>query len=288
MCEKNDAVVTAGGYAAVIIAYHRQDLLDAVLERLRVQTSRPEMIVVVDNGGDVDESFLAGSDIASVLVRRADNPGYATAVNIAAERARGAGLANLLVLTHDAVFEPTLAASLLDAMAVDAQAGCVAPTLRWVSRPDRIFSSGGVLTRGGRAYHRTDDVVGARAVHWVDGAVALYRVQALEHIDGVDERYFLYFEDVDTGWSLARAGWRTLVIPEVARQEPGAHPLRLGVRNMILFARKARLPLLPAVYSVTMRVAEELVVGLRREKRLRVIAAIRGIFDGLAGRRGKP
>lgn len=77
-----------------------------------------------------------------MLVRRSDNPGYAAAVNIAAERARASGIENLLVLTHDAVFAPTLAASLLDALAADDGAGCVAPTLRWVSRPDRIFSSG--------------------------------------------------------------------------------------------------------------------------------------------------
>lgn len=288
MSEFTDAALTATRYAAVIIAYHRQDLVVAVLERLRTQTRPPEMIIIVDNGGDLAESAVEGTDVETVLVRRSDNPGYAAAVNIAAERARASGIENLLVLTHDAVFAPTLAASLLDALAADDGAGCVAPTLRWVSRPDRIFSSGGVLTRGGRAYHRIDEIDRARAVHWVDGAVVLLRGRALEAIGGVDERYFLYFEDVDTGWSLARAGWRTLVVPEVAQQEPGAHPLHLGLRNMVLFARKARLPWLPVVFAVGRRAAEELVVGLRRDRRLPVLAAGRGIIDGLRNRQGKP
>ncbi|MBW1639930.1 glycosyltransferase family 2 protein [Microbacterium resistens] len=289
MSETNDAAVPAPGYAAVVIAYHRPDLLRAVLERLRAQTRPPELVVVVDNGGDIEETSLAGFALPLELVTRDDNPGYAAAVNIAAARARAAGIANLLVLTHDAVFAPTLAGALLDALSDDPRAGCVAPTLRWVSRPDRIFSSGGVLTRGGRAYHRTDEVVGdARAVHWVDGAVALYRGTALEGIGGIDERYFLYFEDVDTGWSLARAGWRTLVVSETGQQEPGAHPLRLGLRNMVLFARKARLPVVPAVVGVARRAAEELVVGVRRDRRLHLPAAIRGIRDGLAGRQGRP
>ncbi|WP_312168416.1 glycosyltransferase family 2 protein [Microbacterium sp.] len=287
MSDMNDAAMPVARYAAVIIAYHRPDLLAAVLERLRVQTRQPAMVVVVDNGGDITESSLGGVD-APILVSRADNPGYAAAVNIAADRAREAGIEHLLVLTHDAVFDRTLAGSLLDALADDPRAGCAAPTLRWVSRPDRIFSSGGVLTRGGRAYHRTDEVSGPRAVHWVDGAVALLRIGALDAIGGVDERYFLYFEDVDTGWSLARAGWRTLVVPETARQEPGAHPLRLGLRNMVLFIRKAHLPVLPSIFAVGRRAAEELVVALRRDRRLPLAAALRGIVDGVAGRQGKP
>ncbi|AXL11745.1 glycosyltransferase family 2 protein [Microbacterium foliorum] len=288
MSEINDAALSAARYAAVIIAYHRQDLVSAVIERLRAQTRQPEMIVVVDNGGDIDEAALAGVGVAPVLIRRGDNPGYAVAVNVAAERARDAGIENLLVLTHDAVFGPTLAASLLDALGADEGAGCVAPTLRWVSRPERIFSSGGVVTRGGRAYHRTDEIRHARAVHWVDGAVLLLRLRALDAIGGMDERYFLYFEDVDTGWSLARAGWRTLVVPETAQQEPGAHPLRLGLRNMVLFARKARLPRIPVVFAVARRAAEELIVGVRRDRRLPVLDAGRGIADGLRDRRGKP
>lgn len=288
MSDMNDAALQPARYAAVIIAYHRPDLLEEVLERLRAQTRQPAMIVVVDNGGDIAESSLAGAGVAPVLVSRADNPGYAAAVNIAADRARDAGIDNLLVLTHDAVFGPALAESLLDALAEDATAGCVAPTLRWVSRPERIFSSGGVLTRGGRAYHRTDEVDRARSVHWVDGAVALLRLRALDAIGGVDERYFLYFEDVDTGWSLARKGWRTLVVPESAQQEPGAHPLRLGLRNMVLFARKARLPRLTVTIAVGRRAAEELIVGVRREGRLPLRDALRGVADGLAGRQGKP
>ncbi|WP_144877213.1 glycosyltransferase [Microbacterium sp. 1.5R] len=288
MSEMNDAASSAGRYAAVIIAYHRPDLLTAVLDRLDEQTRRPDLVIVVDNGGDIAESSLTGLALAPVLIRRADNPGYGAAVNTAAAYAREAGIQNLLVLTHDAVFSPTLAEALVGALDADPDAGCVAPTLRWVSRPERVFSSGGVLTRGGRAYHRIDEIAGPRAVHWVDGAIALFRLRALEGIGGIDERYFLYFEDVDTGWSLARAGWRTLVVPESAQQEPGAHPLRLGIRNMVLFARKAGLPAGPVALAVMRRVGEELIVAVRRDRRLPVFSVIRGIADGVAGRRGKP
>lgn len=278
------------GYAAVIIAYRRPDLIREVLARLDAQTLRPVLTVVVDNGGDlVPEDLLEVGGAVPVLISQPSNPGYAAAVNLAVEQAKRSDVDRLLVLTHDAVFDPALGSSLCEVLSANDRAGAVAPTLRWVSQPDRVFSAGGMLTRGGRAYHRLDPV-GAhpRAVTWVDGAAVMYRVTALDDIGGIDERYFLYFEDVDTGWALSRSGWRTLVTSDIARQEPGAHPVRLGLRNMILFVRKAELPRSSAIRAVLRRAVEELVVGVVRDHRLLVLDAWRGVRDGLAGRTGKP
>ena len=47
-----------------------------------------------------------------------------------------------------------------------------------------------------------------RDVDWVSGAVLWLRRSALESIGGWDERYFMYFEDVDLCWRLRRLGWR--------------------------------------------------------------------------------
>ncbi|MGN8024967.1 glycosyltransferase [Microbacterium sp. 22242] len=275
---------------AVVIAYRRPDLLREVLDRLDAQSEPPLATVVVDNGGD-----LTADDLREVggkaphLISRPDNPGYAAAVNLAAIRARQVGARALFVLTHDAVFDTTLGSSLLSALAVDLGVGAAAPTLYWVSKPERVFSAGGVLTTGGRAYHRLDSVQGdPRTVAWADGAAVMYRMTALEDIGGIDERYFLYFEDVDTGWELARKGWRTVVTEDVARQEPGAHPVRLGLRNMVLFAQKAELPRGRAMAAVIRRAGEEIVVAALRDRRIAIADAWHGLRDGFAGKTGAP
>jgi hypothetical protein len=115
----------------------------------------------------------------------------------------------------------------------------------------------------------------------------MYRAEALRAIGGMEEMYFLYFEDVDTGWALRQIGWRTVVSGSRASQEPGAHPLRLGVRNMALFARKARLGRVRSTFALGRRAAEEVVVGWRRTRKINAADAWRGWQDARHGRTGK-
>ena len=276
-------------YAALVIGYRRPDLVREVLARLGSQRNPCAQVIIVDNGGDLPEDVVTEvNGRLPMLIRRGDNPGYGAAVNLALEVCEQHGIENLLVLTHDAWFEEDLSARMLDVLDRMPDVGAVAPTLYWVSRPEVVFSAGGVLTKGGRAYHHVSvPESGIRDVDWVDGAVVMHRTQALRAIGGMEEMYFLYFEDVDTGWALKQRGWRTVVIDVRAAQEPGAHPLRLGVRNMALFARKAGLGRVRSTLAISRRAAEELIVGWRRTGRIPARDAWNGWRDARAGRTGK-
>lgn len=217
------------------------------------------------------------------------NPGYAPAVNRAGRELRGHSSATL-VLTHDAQFDENLSAGLLKALDDDPAAGASAPLLLWSSRPDRIFSAGGVLRAGGRALHITNPrSADAYEVDWVDGAIVMYRTSTLDLIGWLDERYFLYFEDVDTAWSMRLHGARTLLVPNVtAHQEPGAHPLYLSIRNMTLFAIKSGEGRGIQAAAVAIRVLEDSLWRLRSGHMPRLREAWRGWRDGLKGLGGKP
>lgn len=263
----------------------------SVLTNLAAQTQLPVTVLVVDNGGTLREQDLLEMPLSdrTELVSRADNPGYAAAVNLASSRL-GVRTSALLVLTHDSDFDEHLAAGLLRALDAEPRAGAAAPILRWSSRPERVFSAGGVLHRGGRASHLTSPRQGSPyEVDWVDGAVVMYRKRSLDAIGWLDERYFLYFEDVDTAWAMRQCGHRTLIAPEVvARQEPGAHPLYLGSRNMILFARKTtEAPVLQAI-AVARRAIEDSLSRIMHGRAPRINEAWRGWRDGRNGISGKP
>jgi N-acetylglucosaminyl-diphospho-decaprenol L-rhamnosyltransferase len=59
-----------------------------------------------------------------------------------------------------------------------------------------------------RRYRQLDaDPAQPRPVDWVSGAALWLRRAALDDVGGWDERYFMYFEDVDLCWRLRRAGW---------------------------------------------------------------------------------
>lgn len=285
-CRFGDLIITA--YTAVVIAYKQPQLLAEVLHRLSSQTLLPRDVIVVDNGGTVLRSDIDGSALRDriSIIPRPDNPGYAAAVN----EARGRCAEAVLVLTHDANFGDNIAEELVSSLEADPSAGATAPILRWASEPDRIFSAGGYLTAGGRAGHFTQmRSLDPYAVDWADGAIVMYRRSALDAIDWLDERYFLYFEDVDTAWRMARIGYSTLIVPAAkAMQQPGAHPVYLGIRNMTLFARTASVPPLAQLGAVVRRVVEESAASVLRGRPPRVIDAWRGWRDGRHGRSGKP
>ena len=276
-------------YVGLVIAYRDPELVAAVLARLAEQTVPPRVVLIVDNGGTLDEGDRARMPLAdrSLLVSRPDNPGYGAAVNEARDHL---GESALLVLTHDAVFGPELAERLLAALASGRDIGAAGPVLRLASDPERIFSAGGRLSRAGRASH-LQRILSASPyrVDWLDGAIVMLAPRALDAIGWLAEEYFLYFEDVDTGWRLSRAGWRSVIAPDaVASQEPGAHPVYLGMRNMALFSRKAGIAALPSLGAAALRAGREGLGRLRRGRPPQFAEAWRGWRDGRAGRSGRP
>lgn len=59
------------------------------------------------------------------------------------------------------------------------------------------------------------DLAGLLAPDWVAGMFMLFPRKVFEEMGGFDERYFLYYEDVDLCARLAMAGYKRLVCPDV-------------------------------------------------------------------------
>jgi N-acetylglucosaminyl-diphospho-decaprenol L-rhamnosyltransferase len=63
------------------------------------------------------------------------------------------------------------------------------------------------------AYKQSDTLVEERVAGWLSGSCLLLRRDAFDSVDGFDPRYFMYFEDVDLGDRLGRAGWLNVYVP---------------------------------------------------------------------------
>lgn len=211
----------------IIPSWNTADLLPACLESTSDPTLHVETIVV-DNGSQDGSPEIVASRFPSVhLLRNAENRGFAGAANQGARSGTGR---HLLFLNSDARLLPGALRELVDVADRHADAGAVGARILNVdgsfqashtSFPS-LASEFLVLSGLGRLLHGAhypnagpgDDVV--RPVDWVSGACFLVRREAFDAVDGFDEGYFLYAEELDLCYRLRLAGWRTWYQPAAA------------------------------------------------------------------------
>ncbi|MBU4214649.1 MAG: glycosyltransferase family 2 protein [Actinobacteria bacterium] len=212
----------------VCVVFHPGDELAAFVESLPGASSRPVELVVVDNGTDQSVSAPVTERAGGRLLVTGANLGYGTAAN---RGAAGAQTDWVVVVNPDIEWAPGALDALLDAGAAEPSVGALGPKVCNVD--GSVYPSARELpslTQGAghalfsriwptnpwtRAYHARQERIGdRRTAGWLSGSCLLLRRTAFEQIGGFDERYFMFFEDVDLGERLGRAGWASLYVPQ--------------------------------------------------------------------------
>jgi GT2 family glycosyltransferase len=221
-----------------IVSWNTAPLLDRCLDALPAALDGVDAsVVVVDNGSrDGSPEVAARHSVVDVIVANAENAGYACAMN---QALAGAGAEVLVALNPDTVPPPGSLATLARRLVVDPDVGLVVPRLTnhdgtlqhsvyrfpsprqaaAVLLTPRPLLRGGVGVRwwaeGFAPHDRATDI------DWATGAVHVIRAAALDDEPPYDERSFMYVEDVDLCWRLARRGWRR-------RLDPGVQIMHVG------------------------------------------------------------
>jgi GT2 family glycosyltransferase len=216
-----------------IVHYRAEELCRECVLRLRSSRLNDFAAVIVDNGSDGPLEGLDDDPRFRVEVP-GRNLGYAGGVNLALERLPSSA-PYVLLLNADVMVEPETIGSVLDVMQADPELGAVTcrlllptggidPACRR-SEPtvvsalakqlgiSRLFPKSRILGR----YNLT--FLDADIAHDVDsgtGAFLMLRRSALEGAGGhLDERYFLFGEDLDLCRRIREAGYRIRYWPGV-------------------------------------------------------------------------
>jgi len=216
--------------SVVIVSYNARDDLARCLESIvSAPPARLRELVVVDNASSDGAPELVASRFPSVrLVRAGGNLGFARANNLGLRETTGE---HLLLLNPDTVVPPGAIDRLSKRLEELPQAAAIGPRLvdpsgrlelSWGPMPGPIAEGlqklRGVLhARKVGWVSRRLDVVSRREreVDWVSGACLLVRRTEAEAVGLLDERYFLYWEDIDFCATL-RARGRAVVYSPVA------------------------------------------------------------------------
>jgi GT2 family glycosyltransferase len=218
--------------AVLIVNYRGYGDLERCLGSLEPHLAPDDEVVVVDYESDHAALAQATSRHPRVAVlTRADNRGFAAGVNLGAAHSRSPFL---LLLNPDSVVEGPVVRVLEDWLIAHPDVAVAGP---------RVLNADGSIQPSARRFPDFTTWLGGRStwltsrfpgnwfsrrnliglnvsvpidVDWVSGACLMTRRDVFDRVGGLDEGFFLYWEDADYCSRAADAGFRRMYVPTVS------------------------------------------------------------------------
>ncbi len=181
-------------FSFIIINYNTADLTTNCLESIfKYCLGTDWEIILVDNNSSAnDKNILKERFGARVrIIANAKNLGFARANNQGAKLARGK---YLFFLNSDTEINQDILTPLREKLESDKSIGIIAPRLVLKDGTDQPYACG--LKKD------------SEKLAWVSGAALIIRRDIFEEIGGWEERFFMYFEDVDLGRLVLARGYK--------------------------------------------------------------------------------
>ncbi len=290
------------------------DCLRSVVAAIAATPAIPTTVYVVDARSSDDTAVIVRRDFPQIRLRvAAENRGYSALNNLAlAEIVREVPPAadrtriGVLLLNADTTIPPDTLAGLCDALAAHPEDGFVGPKIvlhdgsldlacrRSFPTPANAFwkltglaSRFPASPRFGQynlTFHSPDDEI---EMDCGMGACLLVRLTAIDDAGLMDERFFLYGEDLDWAYRIKERGWRGRYYPRVTiLHHKGAASRQRSTRATVAFygamvrfhrlhyARTTPMPLNLLIYTgILSRGAVALVTNLLRPLGQRRVAS---------------
>ncbi len=207
---------------ALLVSHDGARWLPAVLDGLGRQTRCPDRVLAVDTGSADGADALLRERLGAEAVQDAPaTTSYGAAVGLGLAAAGGPADDEWVWLLHDdSAPAPEALEALLEAARANPSADVLGPKLREWPSLRRLLEVGVTISGTGRretGLERGEYDQGqhdrVRDVLAVNTAGMLVRREVLERV-GFDARLPVFGNDLDFGWRAARAGHRTLVVPD--------------------------------------------------------------------------
>jgi GT2 family glycosyltransferase/glycosyltransferase involved in cell wall biosynthesis len=176
---------------------------------------RLELLVVDNASGDGSAERIRAEVPNARVIESEVNRGFAGGCNLGAAEASGEYLA---FINNDARPAAGWVKAAVEVLDTQADVACVASkVLDWEG--ERIDFVDGSLTWYGMGYKReceqpdTGEWEKPKDVLFATGAAMFVRAGVYRAVDGFDDRFFMFYEDVDLGWRLNLLGWRVRYVP---------------------------------------------------------------------------
>jgi GT2 family glycosyltransferase len=199
-------------FSIVIVNYNGKDILEECISSIYKDVDKKSLdfeVIVVDNASS-DGSYVVASKYPVTWIDSGSNAGYSRAVNLGARAASGK---HIVILNNDIQTDVYTIRQLIEQLESNQEIACAAPKLLNLDGTPQdslralpsIF--GEFLELVGLALIVPERFGGflidarkqltVREVEQVAGAAMVVPLSVFHAIGGLDERYWLYYEDVD-------------------------------------------------------------------------------------------
>jgi len=197
----------------------RKDTLEC-LASLEKSTYRHFRVIVLDCQS-IDGSVAAFRSAfpAIQIIELAENLGYAGNNNVGIREGLRQGADWLFVLNEDTVLAPDCLQRLVEMGLQSPDIGIVGPMIYHHDEPEVIQSAGAEVDRWWRSFHLGQNQVDRgqfgepRNVRWISGCAILVRSDVVHTAGALDERFFIYCEEVEWCIRAGKSGWRIVHVP---------------------------------------------------------------------------
>ena len=207
--------------SVIIVNWNTRDLLASCLQSVIDTADDLALeILVVDNASTDGSVEMVQERFPQVsLIQNSENLGFARANNRGIRASHGR---YVLLLNSDAQLVPGALSAMVRCLDAEADVGITGVRLMFPDgTPQFLYGRFPNLRGEFRALfglHRRDlswwdKLDQPREVDWVAGTCLMARRAMLDQVGLLDERFFMFSEEVDLCFRAARAGWRTCLVP---------------------------------------------------------------------------
>jgi GT2 family glycosyltransferase len=194
--------------SVVIVSYNTRDLLADCLRSLRAFEAEAEVIVVDNASRDGSEEMVRERFPATIVIQSGRNAGFAGANNLGIAQSSGEFV--VLLNSDTRLDEPALTAS-VNWLEEHAEIGATSPRL--IGPDDRpqncIYAWPSLSALWREAFKLKPRKPVQESDGWLAGTCLILRRTALDSVGGgLDETYWMYWEDADLSRQLTKQGWK--------------------------------------------------------------------------------
>ncbi|MFM1962343.1 MAG: hypothetical protein RLZZ172_1188 [Bacteroidota bacterium] len=204
--------------AIIIINWNSLELTSETLQALQHCSFRDFDVILVDNGSsDGSGEILRQRFQETIHLASPVNIGFTGGNNLGMQYALDKGYPYIMLLNNDVDVNTDFLEPLISRMDADPQIGAIQPLIMFHHNRELVWNAGGKYMNWigvSKTLTIPPESTSFRQTDWITGCAFMIKAEVLREVGLLEEKYFIYHEDVDLSLRIRTAGYSLYIEPD--------------------------------------------------------------------------